>query len=191
MKRDDIYDHLAQVYIGKRKEVDDKKKRQLNSWLFINFFITVIIFASAFYGLTAFLTQKRPTLESQIIYSLHNGPVRFEYNFDDQAPPTKTFTLDLSSVDATRYSTINFSVRGKEEGIPGIIKVAFLNKRNESAYYYIRGVDLNWHDFSIPLTEFEEITDWGSITNISFILESWNVDKKKGIVLIDDINFST
>ena len=50
MTRDDIYDHLAQVYLGKRKEADDKKKKQFSAWLFINIVITVIIFASIFDG---------------------------------------------------------------------------------------------------------------------------------------------
>src|SRR3990167_6885915 len=94
MKRDDIYDHLAQVYLGKRSQKDDKKQREFSAWLVINIFITVIIFSSAFYGLTAFLTQHNFGLESRVIYSLHNGPIRFDYNFTGTFPPVKTFTLE-------------------------------------------------------------------------------------------------
>ena len=190
MTREDIYDHLAQVYLGKRKEADHKKKKQLSAWLVINIVIMAIIFASAFYGLTAFLTQKRSNLKSNIVFALHNGPVRLEYDFKNSFAPVKSFALSISPVDATRYNKIQFSIRGKEEGTPGIVKVIFKNQRNESSSYYIQGVGLSWQDFSIPLSHFQEITDWANVTELSFVLESWNVNDKKGVVLIDDICFA-
>ena len=75
MTRDDIYDHLAQVYLGKRSKADIKKERQFNAWLVINIFITFIIFASAFYGLTAFLTQRNSSLQSRIIFFFRLEPM--------------------------------------------------------------------------------------------------------------------
>ena len=144
MTRDDIYDHLAQVYLGKRKESDHKKKRQFNAWLLINVFITVIIFASAFYGLTAFLTRRGLSLENSVIYSLHNGPIRIEYNLQQPYPPIENFTLNIPAIDVSKYKKIQFSIRGKEEGTPGIVKVVLKNQKNETAYYYVKGVDLKW-----------------------------------------------
>jgi len=191
MTRDDIYDHLAQVYLGKRTKTDVRKKQQFSAWLVINIFITVIIFTSAFYGLTAFLTHRNSSLQSRIIFSLHNGPVRVEYNFTDPFPPVKTFALDVPSMDAARYGNIQFSIRGKEEGAPGIVKVVVKNRRNEEGSYYIQGVGLDWQEFSIPLDEFKQITDWSSLTDISFVLESWNIDNKKGLILIENICFSS
>ena len=43
MNRDDIYDHLAQVYLGKRNKTEEKKKKQYSVWLLINIGITFII----------------------------------------------------------------------------------------------------------------------------------------------------
>jgi len=191
MKRDEIYDHLAQVYLGKRTKTDIKKKRQFNAWLVINIFITVIIFTSAFYGLTAFLTHQNSLLQSRIIFSLHNGPVRIEYDLTDSFSPVKTFAVKVPSVDASRYEKIQFSIRGKEEGIPGVVRVVVKNRLNEEASYYVQGVGFNWQEFSIPLDEFKQITDWSNLTDISFVLESWNIDDKKGIVLIDNLCFSS
>lgn len=191
MTRDDIYDHLAQVYLGKRKEVDQKKKQQFNAWLVINIVTTLVIFASVFYGLTAFLTQHGSFLQSNVILSLHNGPLRLEYDFEDPLKPAKSFDLSVSPVDASRYKKIQFSIRGKEQGSPGIIKVVFRNKKNEIAYYYVQGVDTKWQKFSIPLDEFRQISDWTNLTDVSFEVESWNVNNKKGIVLIDDVRFSS
>ena len=191
MTRDDIYDHLAQVYLGKRSKTDEKKKWQLNAWLVINVVITLIIFSSAVYGLTAFLNQKRSLLESNIIYSLHNGIVQITYNFNEEFPPVKSLSLSVPRMDAGKYKYLEFSIRGKEEGSPGIVKIVFENNKNEASSYYVKDVHLNWQDVKIPLEEFNQISDWESLTDVSFVLESWNVEKSKGIILIDNIRFSS
>ena len=191
MKRDEIYDHLAQVYLGKRTKTDIKKKRQFNAWLVINIFITAIIFTSAFYGLTAFLTHQNSSLKSRIIFSLHNGPVRIEYDLTDSFSPVKTFAVNVPPIDASRYDKIKFSIRGKEEGVPGVVRVVVKNRLNEESSYYVQGVGLDWQEFSIPLDEFKQITDWSNLTDISFVLESWNINDKKGLVLIDNLCFSS
>ena len=190
MNRDDIYDHLAQVYLGKRTKVDEKRQRQFNAWLVINIFITFMIFASAFYGLAAFLTHGNSPLQSRVIYSLHKGPIRVEYNFSDSFPPVKIFSLEMPAINAAKYGKIQFSIRGKEEGVPGVVKVVVKNRRKEEASYYIQGVGLSWKEFNIPLEEFKQITDWSSLTDVSFVLESWNVDNKRGLILIDNVCFS-
>lgn len=191
MTRDDIYDHLAQVYLGKSSKADIKKEKQFSAWILINILITVIIFTSAFYGLTAFLTHRDSALSSRIIFSLHHGMIRMEYNFTGSFPPVKTFALNVPAIDAAKYGKIQFSIRGKEEGTPGIVKVVIKNRRNEEASYYVQGVGLDWQEFNIPLDEFQQITDWSSLTDISFVLESWNVDSKKGLILIDNVCFSS
>ncbi len=191
MTRDEIYDHLAQVYLGKRKKSDIKKKQQLNAWLVINICITGIIFFSVFYGLTAFLTQQKSVLKSNIIFSLHNGPIYIAYNFNEEFPPVKKFSLDISSMNVAKYKEIRFSIRAKEEGSPGIVKVVFENSFNEESFYYVRGIDFSWKEIRIPFEKFAQITDWNDMKNVSFVLESWNVDKKKGVVLIDEVRFSS
>ena len=190
MNREEIYDHLAQVYLGKKEESDAKKKQQLNAWLVINICITLIIFVSVFYGLTAFLTQHGAALKSNVMFSLNRGTIRVEYNFKDSFSPTKTFSLSIPEIDASKYNCIEFAIRGKQEGVPGVVKVVVTNKRNEVSSYYVQGVNLNWQNISIPLEKFPQISDWSSLTDISFVLEVWNVDKKKGIVLIEDVRFS-
>lgn len=192
MTKDDIYDHLAQVYLGKRKEVEETKKKKFNNtWLVINVLITVVIFSSVFYGLTAFLTARNDLLEKSIMFSLHNGPIRIEYNFAEPLPPVKSFSLNIASMDVSAYKKIRLSIRGKEEGIPEIVKVIVRNKYNETASYYIRGINFKWQTIEIPFEEFNQISDWSNLEDISFVLESWNITKQKGILLIDDISFSS
>lgn len=189
MTRDEIYDHLAQVYLGKRKGADHKKKKELNVWLVINIVITVLIFASVFYGLTAFLAKRSSSLQSNIMYALHNGPIRVTYNLQDPFPPIKTFSLSVPKMDISKYANLSFSLRGEEAGYPGIVRVVIRNERNESASYYARDIHSKWENFKIPLSTFDAITDWTNITDVSFVLEAWNVEKKRGNVLIDNICF--
>lgn len=190
MTRDEIYDHLAQVYLGKRKKADSKKKRALNAWLVINALIMVIIFSSAFYGLTAFFTQKDLLSPSNIVFSLHSGLVSLDYNFDGDFPPSKSFSLAVPLMDAAKYRNLRFSVRAKDGGNPGTVKVVIQSRRNEISAYYIQGIDGDWQDYSIPLAQFKRISDWADLKDISFVLESWNMENKKGVLLIEDICFS-
>ena len=190
MTREDIYDHLAQVYLGKRNKAEEKKKKQFNAWLVINVVTTGIIFASAFYGLTAFLAKRASNLENNIIFSLHNGPLQLEYNFENALHPVKFLSLSIPPMNVSKYTKLQFSIRSREEGNPGIMKLVLKNRKNETAYTYIRGVNLAWKEFNIPLSDFTQITDWSNLDDLSFVLETWNVDKKKGMVLIDDVRFS-
>ncbi len=191
MTRDEIYDHLAQVYLGKKHKTEQKKKQQFNAWLLINILITVIIFASSTYGLTAFLTKHKDVLQNRVIYTLNNGPIRVKYNLKHPYPPVKTFMLSVPEINVGKYKKLQFSIRGLEEGYPGVMRVELKNKKNETAAVFIKDVQLDWKSFSIPFDDFRQISDWSHIDGISFILESWNAKKKKGIILIDDVCFSS
>lgn len=191
MTRDEIYDHLAQVYLGKRKKADEEKKKQFNAWLLINIFITIIIFTSAYYGLTAFLAQRKTTLQNSIIFSLTNGPVRLEYDFRDDAHPIEALILSVPSMDAAKFKKINFSLRARDNSSPGMVKIILKNKRNETAFYYVQGVNAAWQKYSVPLKDFQQISDWSNLTDVSFVLESWNVSEKSGVILIDEVCFSS
>ncbi|MBF0522740.1 MAG: hypothetical protein HQL24_06765 [Candidatus Omnitrophica bacterium] len=190
MSREDIYDHLAQVYLGKRKKTEEKKKKQFSAWFVINIFTAVIIFASVFYGLTAFLTRNGLTLKKNIIFTVYSGPLKIDYNFKQSFTPSKTFSLSIPpTLNPGKYASFQFSIRGKDVS-PGIVKVVFKNKRNEIASYYVQQIGQKWQKVNIPLGKFYQITDWSTIVDVSFVLESWNVDSKEGAVLIDEICFA-
>jgi hypothetical protein len=191
MNKDEIYDHLAQVYLGKRRKEQDAHKKEFNAWLLINIFITVIIFASAFYGFSAFLVQKGSFLDRGVVFALHRGLVRMEYDFNNAGTPEKSFSLSIPSMDIAKYSKLHFAIRAREEGTPGIVKIVLRNKKNETAYFYVKNVGLSWQNVDIPLETFKDISDWTNLNEVSFVLESWNVEKNKGMVLIEDISFSS
>ena len=191
MTRDEIYDHLAQVYLGKRDRVEEKKKRQLSAWLVINIVITAVILASAFYGLTAFLAKRNDYSRSGIIFALTNGPIHIIYNLNEPYPQVKTFSLSIPEMNVSKYSQLSFSIRGLEEGYPGVVKVVLKNQKNETASFYVKDVRLKWQELNIPFEEFNQITDWTNLTDVEFVFEAWNAEKKKGEVLIENVCFSS
>ena len=146
--------------------------------------------ASAFYGLTAFLTHRAENAKNSVLFALNNGPIRVSYNLNSPYPQVKTFSLTIPKMNVSKYDKLSFTIRGLDEGFPGVVKVVLKNQRNEVASYYIKDVRLKWQELNIPFDEFTQITDWTALTEVSFVLEAWNAEKKKGIMLIDNICFS-
>ncbi len=190
MTRDEIYDHLAKVYLGKREGVStQKQQKQTNhSWMVINIVITAVIVISTVYGFTAFLTRRVAT-HNQVFYALNNNPIRMAYDLNDPFPATKTFALSVPAGDASKYSRLNLSIRGMNGAYPGIVKLVVANAKNEKATYYVQNVGADWQKVSIPLEKLN-LTDWTTVRQVAFVLEAWNVDFRKGTVLIEDVSFS-
>jgi hypothetical protein len=190
MTRDEIYEHLAKVYLGKRESVaETKKKKAVNkSWMVINITITAVIVISTVYGFTAFLTR-RGELQNQVFYALNNSPLRVQYDLNAPYPSAKTFAINLPGKDATKYSKLNLSIRGMNGAYPGIVKLIVSNAKNEKATYYIQGVEADWKKVAIPFAKLN-LTDWSTVKEVSFVLEAWNVDFRRGTVIIDEVSFS-
>ena len=190
MTREEIYEHLAQVYLEKKDKVKVVQKPRFNKRRFFRGVLLFLLGLSAFYGLTAFLSKKVTNAQA-VIFALNHYPIRINYNLNAPYPPVESFSLAIPAIDASKYRYINFSVRGLDEGYPGIMKVTIKNKKNEISSFLVQDVRGKWKKISIPVGEFKEITDWSNLEDVSFVLESWNVEKKKGIILIDDISFSS
>lgn len=191
MTRDEIYDHLAKVYLDKKEiaEKSFKTKPKLNAWVFLNLGITAVILVSVFYGFSAFLANRGQELKTRVVYSLTNSPLRINYNVEDPFPQVKTFSLDVPQMDLSRFSYINLSLRGKNHNNPGVLKLIVRNKRNEVASHYIQGIASQWKKHRISFNDLD-LTDWTTIEEMSFVIEAWNAQDKQGTVLVDDISFS-
>lgn len=189
MNRDEIYDHLAKVYLSKREVVEEKKPEpRPNAWRLINLLITAFILVSVVYGLTAFLTQRRDIFKSRVIYALNNSPIRLSYSVGGKYPQIQNLTIAVPAMDVTKYSHLNLSLRSMN-GNPGILKVVVSNARAEQAAYYLEGIGNNWQDYSISFAQMN-LTDWKFIKDIAFVVEAWNTKDPVGTVLVDNISFS-
>lgn len=193
MTKEEIYEHLAQVYLGKKsqQQIEPKKNTSLPHLpKEVKILLMVFAVAVAFYTLTAFFSKRDENLKTNILFALNNSPIRLTYNLNDPFPQVKDFSIAIPRIDITKYKSLNFSMRGLEEGYPDIVKIVLKNKKNEIAFKYVEGVNLKWKQHSIALEDFSGITDWSTLSEVSFVLEAWNVKKKKGIILIEDICFS-
>ena len=190
MTKDEIYERLAQVYLGKRERVQEKKPPLIDIKFFLNIVLTLVVLVFVFYGLSAFLPKKSPDSEKSVIFALNNSPIRIKYNLNYPYPQLSGFAIPIPKLNASKYNQLTFSIRGMEEGFPGVVKVVLKNRKNETSFYFIKGVELKWEKVVIPLSEFNKISDWTNLSELSFVFEAWNAEKKKGIVLIDDICFS-
>jgi hypothetical protein len=190
MTRDEIYDHLAKVYLGKREGIESiKPKKQPPSWLVINLVITVFILASVFWGLTAFLTQRNDLLKSRVIFTLTNSPIRLSYNVGEGMPQVKALSIAVPSVDVQKFKRMNVSLRGLKDGNPKVLKIILTNTKEETAVYYLQDLNPRWREYSLAFDDLN-LTDWEALRDISFVVEAWNADKPSGTVLIDNISFS-
>ena len=191
MTKEEIYEHLAQVYIGKK--TNDKRtlrKKRFRLPRETRVLLTLFIVGFAFYTLTAFLSQRNDDLKSSIIFALSNAPIRVKYDLHQPFPQIKDFSIAIPQVDIGKYKSLNFSIRGLEEGYPDVVKVVLKNKRNEVAFKYIKGVNLKWKRHTITFAELSTISDFSTLSEVNFVLEAWNVKQKRGIILIDDLCFS-
>ncbi len=191
MTRDEIYDHLAKVYLGKRESAVDNKaaKNKSHVWLVINIVTTAFILASIVYGLTAFFAKRNDELKSRIIFALNNSPIHLAYCVGGEYPQVKNLTIEMPEVDVSKFTRLNLSLRGQEGGNPGTLKVVLTNEKLEKASYYLQGIKDRWQDYSVSFDELN-LTDWSTLKEISFVVEEWNADKQKGAVFIDNISFS-
>ncbi|MDP8266466.1 MAG: hypothetical protein P9M07_05910 [Candidatus Aceula meridiana] len=188
--KEEIYEHLAQVYLGKRTPEKKIVEKRITSKAVGRIVLAFLSVGVIFYSLTAFLSHRKELLKSNVIFALNNSPIRIKYNLNSPYPQVKNFSFSIPKMNVAKYKTLNFSIRGLEEGYPGVVKVVLKNKRNEVSFTHVDGVQLKWKKFSVPLNDFRNITDWMSVTEVSFVLEAWNVVKEKGIILIDDVCFS-
>lgn len=192
MTKDEIYEHLAKVYMGKREtQAHIKKKPSLNFSFAGRVFLTIVVLTISFYGFTAFYFRRDTNIKNQMIFNLNTSLVRVKYDLSDPYPKVKQFSLQIPPTDLSQFHKINFSIRSTKDGSPGIVKVVLRNQKNEMAYYFARDIDFRWKTFSVALVDFKGITDWSNLKDVSFVLEEWNLEDEKGVILIDNVNFSS
>jgi hypothetical protein len=191
MTKDEIYEHLAKVYLGKKKKKKKQKNFKFYTLLFINV-VTLPLIAALIVGAvnSRFLKGSKVKTGNAIQLSLNAYPLRISYDFKDDRPQVQDFVLNLPDIDVSRFSRLEFLLRAGKRDYPRLIKLTLQNKRRETSFYYLSSISHNWQRISIPLSEFKGLNDFSNLTRISFGFESWNQNNKSGSVLIEDLGFS-
>lgn len=191
MTKDEIYEHLAKVYLGKKKKKKKRKNLRFYTLLFINV-VTLPIIIGLIVGAVNFRSSKgRVRTNNSLQLALNYYPLRINYDFQKDRPQVLDFALNLPETDVSKYSSLEFSLRGAKKSYPQRLKITLENKRKEKSSYYLSNLTTHWQKVSIPLSDFKELTDLSNLNKISFILEAWNLNNKTGSFLVEDIGFST
>lgn len=189
MTKDEIYEHLAKVYLGKKKKKKKVSGVKFYTLLFLNIAAVCGVGLFVFYGLKG-IGLKENRSSNNIYFSVNQYPLRLQFNFDKPFPQIENFSLPLPEVDVRNYSLLEFSIRSGKGAVPAILKITLENKKKELSSYFLKRISPKWQRVIIPLEDFKEITDWSKITKIHFVFEAWNTQTKKGSVLIDNVCFS-
>ena len=187
--RDEIYEHLAKVYLGKQKKTSQRKKKQFESPL-VRRTAALLVIVGCIFGLSAFLMKRNGFAANSVLYSLNERPLRISYDLNEPFPQIYSFAIPVPRINISKYSSVSFAIRAVK-GSPGAVKVVIKNKKKEASFYFLRQIHDRWNKVTIPLSEFKEISDWSNVTDVTFVFEAWNLEKPKGTVLIDDLCFSS
>lgn len=191
MTKDEIYEHLANVYLGKKKKKKKRKNLKFYTLLFVNIVTVPLIIALIVGAVYSRGIRGKIKANNSVSLALNYYPLRINYDFNNNKPQVQDFAFNLPEIDISKYAELVFSLKGAKQSFPRILKISLENKRKEKAAYYLSGITANWNKVTIPLSDFKELTDLSSLTKISFVVESWNQNNKMGSFLIDDLGFSS
>jgi len=182
MKKREIYDHLAEIYLSAPK----KKKAKIGKFSQFKqaFLISVVVGVTFFIAASA---VKIPRGVSQMALVVQAEPVKINYNLG--VIKKEIYSLDLSNLDLAKFKAIGFSLRKTNPRDRVHLRVELQSSFKEIAQVYIDDVRDKWEEFKLSFNEFPGISDWSRLTRVAFVVEEWNTRDKKGIVYLDDVKF--
>ncbi|MFA5145173.1 MAG: hypothetical protein WC723_04125 [Candidatus Omnitrophota bacterium] len=182
MDKKDIYEHLAKIYL----DASSKKKKARNYPKFSKNLIlvsAVFVFASSLILFNN--SQRKKALNSELALVLLPEAAKLNFHFD---PARKeTYSFNLNKLSLSRFKSLAFSVKKTDHRNAVSLRVEFTTPFKERSEVYFKDIPYKWHDFRINLSEFKGISDWSEISSLSFSVEEWNAQSKKGIVYIDNV----
>lgn len=197
MNKKDIYEHLANIYLDASTKKKNKKARKYPDIFQNLFFIsTLIIFVliillfnvSRKSNLLFTNLNKNKLIKSELAFVLQPNIVKINFNFD----PVKeeAYYINLNELDLARFKALGFSVRKANYEDNIILKLEFTNASKERSEAYFYNIpSYKWQEYKINLSDFKDISDWSKMSSLAFIIEESNVNKKKGIVYLDNVRF--
>lgn len=186
MDKKEIYEHLAKIYL----DASSKTKRKKKAKVYPPFFKTIFFVSAAvvFLGLSTVLYSvfsKNKPFNAEVALVLLPGTAKINFNFD---PAKKeAYSLDLKSLDISRFKALGFSAKTADYRDKVSLRVEFTSAFKEKSEIYFRAIPHKWQDYRVNLSEFKNISDWSDMLGISFTVEEWNVREKKGVVYLDNV----
>lgn len=184
MEKKDIYEHLAKIYLDnsavkkQKQKADALKHRVLYIAAAAVFLVLLVAVISSL-----FFRKKISIPEMALV--LNHETVKVNYNF---APAKKDiYYLDLNKANLASYKELVFSIKKSNYSDNISLRVEFTNIYKERAELYLRDISNKWQECVFKLSDFKNITDWTEMSRLSFIIEEWNSQDKKGSIYLDNV----
>jgi hypothetical protein len=117
--------------------------------------------------------------------------MKLDYDVESQNPAYNGFWMFLQGLDASPYDTLVMWVKGdKENGFTTVFKVELKNDKKEVGKFYATGINDEWQRIALPLKAFKGINDMTNLTEFVIVFEDRIASNKKGIIYVDDIQFT-
>jgi hypothetical protein len=124
--------------------------------------------------------------------------LKLRYNVDSPFAEkvVSGFWTALNNLDASNFDHLELYVKGdSRQGYPTAFKIEikkFVDKETgetQSASYIIDNLTGEWQKFSIPLNKMTGIADWKNLEEFVVVFQNRRLDKKIGVVYLDNIAF--
>jgi hypothetical protein len=186
MDKKEIYEHLAKIYLdASSKSSKKRKKNKSPSNLLRNTLLVIIVILAAFTFLLFKPFFKSKAFKSEFALVLLPEATKINFHFD---PAKKEmYSLALNKLNLIPYKALGFSAKNVDYNDSVSLRVEFSNAFKEKSEIYIKHLPRKWQDYKINFSQFQGITDWSQMYNLSFTVEEWNAEGKKGVVLIDNV----
>ncbi|MFH1889126.1 MAG: hypothetical protein ABH806_03450 [Candidatus Omnitrophota bacterium] len=186
MVKKDIYEHLADIYLdasSKKKKKSKKYPKEFRALFFVSAGIILLLFVS----LLTSLKGRGALLNSEIALIVSPEVVKINFHFD---PARKErYSLDLNKLDLKKYKVLAFSAKKADFNDNVALRVEFTNAFKEKSEIYIKDIPHRWDEYRINFSEFKHISDWSQMASLDFVMEEWNVTKKRGVIYLDEVRF--
>jgi hypothetical protein len=184
MDKRDIYEHLANIYLdaSSSKKKKNKKKHKFNRYILTGSVVVILL------GFVSFVSlNKKDSVEraSEVALILYPDTAKINFNFN---PAKKeVYSINLNRLSLSRYKTLAFGVKKSNFNDKVSLRVEFTNTFNEKANLYLKDIPSKWKDYRVDFSQFKDISYWGEMSSLAFIVEEWNAKDKKDVIYIDNI----
>lgn len=115
--------------------------------------------------------------------------MKLDYDVSSAKGTYNGFWMQLNNLDASKYTTLSFVVKGDKSGYTTAAKIEIKNSKGQVGKTYITDIKEEWQQVDIPLKDMKGLTDTTSLTEFVVVFESNIASNKKGIIYIDNIKF--
>ncbi|MDD5079008.1 MAG: hypothetical protein PHH68_01620 [Candidatus Omnitrophica bacterium] len=183
MEKKDIYEHLAKIYLD--NSAVKKKKQKSDTSNHRAFIIAAVVLVLGVLAVVLFLSPRNKISIPEIALVLTHETVKVNFTFD---PAKKgVYYFDLNKANLASYKSLVFSIKKSNYSDNISLRVEFANIYKERSELYVKDISSKWQECVLKLPDFKNITDWTEMSRLSFIIEEWNSQDKKGAIYLDNV----